>query len=167
MSEVVEILQRELGITRASDPRPVLATVNVAMCTVFIGYDQENGIGFLGHFDFPGNTSVLPTLFNTLRNLSGNSATYKCTILGGNKYGWARSPTTRRKIHLAASFASTKYGINIQIEHEAPYQKLFKKTALKFDTRNGEIGPHPQRITMLSLGALLLNKPVRIIYEPK
>lgn len=167
MSEIVEVLQRELAITRASDEHPILATVNVAMCTVFLGYEENNRIGFLGHFDFPCNTTILPSLFQKLAKLSGPGATYKCRICGGNKYGWARSSVTRRKIREAVGTLAPHYEIGLQIENEEAFLPLFKKIALQFDTRTGDIGEYPQRSESLSLKALLLNQPVRWVYEPK
>ncbi|MCB1734154.1 MAG: hypothetical protein H6981_05460 [Gammaproteobacteria bacterium] len=165
MTGIAEVLQREIAITTANDRKPILATTNVAMCTAFIGYNEKSKVGFLGHFDFPGNIKILPTLFKKLKAYSNIPSVYKYWIYGGNKISWAFSPATRRKLHYCCQSIAPDYGLNFILEKENPYLPLFNKIAFSFDTRNGKFGEYKQRATSLPLSSLLLRKPVKFVYE--
>jgi len=46
-TEVVEVFQREFGVTRGDDPKPVLATYGLGPCVAMVGWSPEHKVGFL------------------------------------------------------------------------------------------------------------------------
>jgi len=163
---IIEVLQREIAITRAIDQRPILATTNVAMCTVFYGRDTKSKVGFLCHLDLPFTTNIIPSLLEKLRQHSGPNSTFASTLCCGNRYSWARSPLMREKIRSLSREWEKRYSVKIEFgTPEEPYTPIFRKRAFTFNTENGVIGKYPQRTTNLALSSFIKMSPAKFVYE--
>jgi len=51
MNLVMEVMQREYGITHASDSKTVLASYGAGPCVMLVGHEPNKKIGFIAHYD--------------------------------------------------------------------------------------------------------------------
>ncbi len=82
---VEEIHQNEFGVTRASDPKPILVTYRIANCVGIAGYSGETGVGFLAHYqhntDVPSAVGML--LYHLVQATGGQPTTFDVRMKGG------------------------------------------------------------------------------------
>ena len=81
--EVLEIGQREFGVSKADSIKPVLATYGLATCIGFAGWDPLQKIGFLTHYDY---YTKFPESFNYLMDCISKQSQYPkfdVRIIGG------------------------------------------------------------------------------------
>jgi chemotaxis receptor (MCP) glutamine deamidase CheD len=84
-TKVLEILQRESGITTSENEKSVLATYSLGPCVAVAGWSPEYKLGFLTHFD--GNTkldeSFSELYYNLLQKVGNESTEFDVRIVGG------------------------------------------------------------------------------------
>lgn len=83
--DLVDIGQREFGITKADDIKPILATYGLATCVGFVGWSPEKKVGFLTHYDA---LTKLPESFDyltdcILKQVSHKSSEFDVRLIGG------------------------------------------------------------------------------------
>ena len=171
---VALIGQRAMGITRASDPRPVLATQNLNMCVALHGYDRQSKVGFLCHIDFCFTVGNLKKLAEELTNHVRPGTRFSCTITGGKPWTHARSPSIRGRIRKELQFLNSQGRIQFDIEHETPMPDrwsrdvfLHKPFAYCLDTRSGNVRPFPNGKPSLPLKNLLSRLRFDYVFDQK
>ena len=83
--DFAEVFQAEFGVTRASDPKPVLATFGLGPCIAIGGYDRRSTVGFLAHFDKPKDgLDSFGAIYHILRQyVSPDTARFEVSLVGG------------------------------------------------------------------------------------
>ena len=173
MADVVEIGQREQGVTRATDPKPVLATFGIGPCVSLVGYSGERQTGFLTHYD--GTIGLRHSFSELFFNL------YRLGHVDGDRFD----------VRLVGEHEGTSDGImsglktaiqhgscfNMQlVEEDTGYIEGSRDIAL--DTRTGETfaydpGKNPYRKQLsdleLKLMCLRISHPgeVEFVYRPE
>ncbi len=84
-TKVEEIHQNEFGVTRKTDPKPMLVTYGLVNCVGVAGYSEDTGVGFLAHYqdntELPLAISML--LYHISQSADGQAATFRVRIKGG------------------------------------------------------------------------------------
>lgn len=131
--DILEINQREFGITKVGSIKPVLATYGLATCIGFAGWDSEQKSGFLAHYDF---LTKLPESFDYLIYCISNQickqSKFDVRIIGG----WDKSD-------LIIDFLKSRLDKNSEIkmklvEEDTGMSRLLVRS-VALDTRTGQI----------------------------
>lgn len=171
MEDVVEVDMNEQAVTRATDPKPVLATFGLGSCVALVGYEPSAKVGFLTHYS--ASTEVagsFPTLLATLyrAGLSHEAPTrFEVRLVGG----WeGDSDKLMSELETRVMFGTS---FNMQIvERDTGYVEQGRSIAL--DTRSGELFSYdplkkPGRRSLSEFDKLrmLIERPADLVYEPK
>jgi hypothetical protein len=129
---LVDIGQREFGITKARDRKPILATYGLATCVGFVGWSPEQKVGFLAHYDA---LTKLPESFDylidcVLKQSQNKSPEFDVRLIGG----WDESDSIIEFLKSNLN-QNRKIKMNL-IEEDIGRSGLVKSVAL--DTRTGK-----------------------------
>ncbi|NTV23420.1 MAG: hypothetical protein HGA85_03530 [Nanoarchaeota archaeon] len=80
--QLFEVQQREYAITHKEDSKPVLGTPPIQQCIRLVGYNEEAGITFMGHYDTRESVRSLTELVSLLDSKS-TSGMFRVTVEGG------------------------------------------------------------------------------------
>ena len=110
-NRAIEVLQHEYGISRGDVEGFVLTTRNVCICTAWFGYDSENKIAFMCHFDHPWTPNSVPDILRAIKDVTPEQHKFKSYLAGGKN--WYYSIKTRANI---LSHDAAVLGLNIDVK---------------------------------------------------
>ncbi len=168
--EVIEILQREFGVTRGDDSKPVLATYGLGLCVALVGWSPTYKIGFLAHYDANTDlsTSFGHLLYVISKQLEGKESEFYVRIFGGKEHA------SEQIIDFLKARLNIRKDILMKlIEEETDSYR--NNTSIALDTRTGKLfsynpifNPYRREITKLDMFGLIAEKtPARLVYAPK
>ena len=171
--KMAEIFQREFGISRRDDSKPVLATYSLGPCVAMVGWSPEHKVGFLTHYD---RSTELPSSFEgllyiTSQQLEGVASEFDVRIVGGQ----TDCVSSERIIDFLKARLNMGKDIRMRlIEEETGGYPTNRSIAL--DTRTGEVfsydpklNLHRRKITRSDIMWLTAGyeSPARLAYAPK
>ena len=101
-SERVEVLQRQFAIATSAGNPASLATRNLLFCTSWLGFDRQNRVAFLCHFDTPWSVRRIQEVERALVGLVPAGSTFETHVVSGTWLAFPYSLLTRLLIRRAA-----------------------------------------------------------------
>ncbi len=132
---VQEFYQKQYGIASAGCERPVLATFSLTSCVAFGGYDANQRIGFLTHYDLKTEIeSSLQALVNDLCSISKKRMHFDTRLVGGvGLFG------SKRIIDVIKEYMrrpnNTKFSFDLTYEDTLGFPRM---RSVAIDTSSGE-----------------------------
>ena len=174
MDELVEVLEREIAITKSDESKPVLGAYGLGPCVLLAGYEPDKNIAFMLYSN--GLTNVSSSfgilLYYLSKTANGQKSTYDVRLIGGKKRG------SESTISLLKSRLNVRDDIQMNLVEEDTlgYQAGDKGKTLALDSRTGETyhydfrkNPNARQVSleqfefMNSLGV----QPASVIYKPE
>lgn len=90
------VLQHQYAISSAQEST-ALSTSGIFICTAWYGWDAENEVSFLCHFDRPRSAESVPQVLRDLRAMVPQNHNFRSVLVGGKEWAWSR--WTRAVIH--------------------------------------------------------------------
>lgn len=169
--EMAEVSQREFGVTRGDDSKPVLATYGLGPCVSMVGWSPEHKVGFLTHYDglaeLPGSFGSL--LYRISQQLEGEASEFDVKIIGG------QTGQSEQIIDFLKARLNMRKDIQMKLTEEET-GGYTNNRSIALDTRTGEVfsydpklNPHRREIT--DLDAMMLTtgfkSSARLAYAPE
>ena len=99
LKDAINVRQRQYGFAKRDTKKNLLVTNNVFVCSSWFGFDRENGLAFLCHFDGERSTEEIPKIVKELNELAEAKLNIESYILNGSKVAnWVRTCAVRTKI---------------------------------------------------------------------
>ncbi len=114
----VNVLQHQYAITASNSELTKLSTKGIWICTGWYGWDRENKVAFLCHFDSPLSAASIPKVLKNIRSCVPDKHHFESVLVGGK--GWFWSQRTRNSIK---DIVSNQNEVNISITEE-PFSKF-------------------------------------------
>lgn len=95
---MINVRQRQYAFA-LKESNKTLVTRNILFCTALFGFDKDNGVSFLCHFDSPRSADDLPRILMELRSLKTTRLNFQCYILNGSRLAnCIRTKKVRQKL---------------------------------------------------------------------
>ena len=98
----INVPQRQYAFAVKGSEVEELITHNIFTCTALYGFDKEQGLAFLCHFDSPSSVKELPVIISELQQLAKETLNIEYSIQNGSPiamFGWTnRTRNAIRKI---------------------------------------------------------------------
>lgn len=171
INDVVEVGMNQQGVTRASDNKPVLATLGLGPCVSLVGYEPNHRVGFLTHYtaltkvsdSFSGLLIVLYQL-----GLTDSAPTkFDVRLIGG----WEREDELIRELRIKVMYGAF---FNMKIVEEDTGYVGDGSRSVALDTRTGKLfsyepawNPNRKRLDELEERRMLIRREADLVYQPK
>jgi hypothetical protein len=166
--DMVEISQREFGITTANDPKPILATDCISSCVAFCGWSQKHKVGFLTHYDglTELNESFGSLLYWISQSVQDLPTEFDVRLIQGD---WSR----KEIINFLKARLNMRADIAMKLVEEDIGGAMSKSIAL--DTRTGQtysydlrLNPKRRELTDLDIMMLISGRSgASLVYKPQ
>ena len=169
--EMAEVFQREFGVTRGDDSKPVLATYGLGPCVAMVGWSPKYKVGFLTHYDglteLPGSFGSL--LYRISQQLEGEASEFDVRIVGG------QTGQSEQIIDFLKSRSNIREDIRMKLTEEETGGYTSNRS-IALDTRTGEVfsydpklNPHRREITELDKMRITsgFKSTANLAYAPK
>ena len=116
----VNVKQHQFAVGKVSKNNEYLATKGLWSCTGWVGWDKENQVAFLCHFDHPQSSNSVSEILNVISEYVPKNHHFESILIGGK--GWLLySRLTRKKI---IHTVNSQKIVNISIS-ETPFNNWF------------------------------------------
>lgn len=109
------VLQHQYAVCIKTTTNHVLTTKGIWICTGWYGWDLQNNVYFLCHFDHPCSAYSVPEILERIKKVSPNTKSLHSVLVGGKRWFW--SPLTRQAI---INQVKNQNELRIKIKH-GPY----------------------------------------------